>query len=413
MNQIGTVFTAEFMRRITSRPYLIATVIGVLGVLAIALLPRLLTSSFGGGPDRLVLVGDAALTMPAASLLRRDFLVVETITRLDRTPDAEWLDAHHRAASAIILTRNGRTLHVVAYAKDAGIFDASVSRALLPLQVSIATNRDIATTRRDLHVPIVVHDVSGKFHDAGDALAAKGIGYLFVILLYLSIILNAQAIMGSVAEEKTSRIAELLVATLDPAQLLAGKVLAATATGTIQLLIWMATGALFGQAITGMFGGATQAGTVAAGQMPTFAPLLLPAGEAAALLAFFLVGFVQFAVLYAAAASLINRTEDLGAVTGPLVIPVMAGFFVAQFALQSPNDHSVVVCSMVPLISPFVMFSRIAVASVPLWQIFVSLAVNIVSAILLALIAGRIYRVGLLLYGRPPSMRQVITALRG
>jgi ABC-2 type transport system permease protein len=80
--------------------------------------------------------------------------------------------------------------------------------------------------------------------------------------------------------------------------------------------------------------------------------------------------------------------------------------------LQSPNASSIVVCSQIPLVAPFTMFTRIAVSAVPLWQILLSLAINLAAALAFAVFAGRVYRVGLLLYGRPPSLRQVLATLR-
>ncbi len=117
-------------------------------------------------------------------------------------------------------------------------------------------------------------------------------------------------------------------------------------------------------------------------------------------------------MLYAAAASLINRTEDLGSVAGPLVVPVVLGIILAQVALQFPNSPNMVVCSLIPLISPFVMFTRVAVSDVPAWQLVLSLAINVGTAVLLAWLSGKIYRVGMLLYGRAPSLKQVLATLR-
>ncbi|HYZ15099.1 MAG TPA: ABC transporter permease, partial [Candidatus Acidoferrum sp.] len=215
------------------------------------------------------------------------------------------------------------------------------------------------------------------------------------------------SIMASVAEEKTSRIAELLVATIDPAQLLAAKVLASGATAMIQLAVWIATGLLTASAAAGLF-----LDSDSPVRLHAQGPMVLPTSEVFAFIAFFVVGFIQFSVLYAAAASLINRTEDLGSVAGPLVVPLVIGFLLAQVGLAYPNASNVAVCSEIPLIAPFVMFTRIAVSSVPAWQIILSLAINLVAAFLLARAAGKIYRVGLLLYGRAPSLRQVVAALR-
>ncbi len=406
MNAIGTVFSAEFLRRITSRAYIVATIIGAASIVLLALLPKLFAGGLGGSSNVIVLVGDPGLTAAARPLLARDYTVDATLPRLPGRPDVAFLDAHHKATAVAILTRGAGGLRVTAYARDPSDFRATFARDLLPLQVALGTGVPVAAVRQHLKVPVDVHDVAGRFADASDAAAAKGIGYLFVFLLYLAILLNAQAIMASVAEEKTSRIAELLVAAIDPAQLLTAKILASAATGMIQLAVWIATGALAGKAVVGMFSD----GPVDAGS--GLGPLALPPGEVLSFIAFFVVGFLQYGVLYAAAASLINRTEDLGSVTGPLVVPVVIGFFLAQLTLQFPSAPNVIICSQIPLLAPFVMFTRIAVSSVPAWQIVLSLAINLAAAGLFAWAAGKVYRVGLLLYGRPPSLKQVIATLR-
>ncbi|GAC1306276.1 MAG: hypothetical protein NVSMB21_08850 [Vulcanimicrobiaceae bacterium] len=134
--------------------------------------------------------------------------------------------------------------------------------------------------------------------------------------------------------------------------------------------------------------------------------------EVLAFVLFFVLGYLQFATIYAAAASLISRTEDLASVTTPVILPVVAAFFVAQFALVQPGAPFVVACSFVPFLSPFVMFSRIAISSVPWWQTALALGLNLATVLVCFWAAGRIYRVGMLLYGGLPSLRQVVAALR-
>lgn len=410
MNDIGVVFSAEFVRRIRSRAYLAATVIGAISLVLISLLPKVLTASLGASSHRVVLVGEPRLTAAAKGLLERDYAIDTPVAHLEGAPTVAFLDAHGSAAAAAVLTRaTDGSLDVHVYARDPSLYRTAFARDLAPLQLALRAGVPLDETEQRSTVAVEVRAVGNRFADAGSAEAAKALAYLFVFLLYIGILLNAQAIMASVAEEKTSRIAELLVATIDPARLLAAKVLAAAATGVIQLGVWIAAGGIAGRAIVGIV--ADRAPQADAPAM--LVPFTLPPGELLALVAFFLIGFTQYAVLYAGAASLINRTEDLGSVAGPLVIPVVFGFLLAQIGLQSPNAIQVVICSQIPLLAPFVMFTRLAVVNVPAWQIALSLTINVVAAILLALLAGRVYRVGLLLYGRPPSLKQVLATLRG
>jgi ABC-2 type transport system permease protein len=405
---IGVVFSAEFVRRVRSRAYVVGTVIGILGIAALALLPRLF-AGFAGGSDTIVLVGDPALTGPARALLKDDYTVVATLRRLDEaTPNAAFLEAHHRAHAVVVLTRGTPGLRATVYARDPSLFRAAFRRDLAPLQLSLATGLSVAQVRQRTAVAVDVHDLGGRFASASSAEAAKGIGYLLSFLLYLAIMLNAQSILASVAEEKTSRIAELLVATIAPVHLLAAKILASAATGLIQLAIWLVAGAAANSAGGGIFSD----GAASASNAPPLDALAIPQGEVVAFLAFFALGLVQYGVLFAAAGSLITRTEDVGSVQGPLVLPIVLAFFFAQMGLQFPNTTNIVVASQIPLLAPFVMFTRIAVSSVPAWQIVLSLAINVGAAVVVAILAGKVYRVGLLLYGRLPSLRQIVATLR-
>jgi ABC-2 type transport system permease protein len=409
VSTVGVVFSAEFLRRIRSRAFLAGTVIGAVSIVLISLLPSLLGGMMSSSTKRIVLAGDPALTSAAHTLLARDFEITAIVPKLDGTPSAAFLDAHGKAAAVAVLARDRDGLRVTAYARDPSAFRDAFASDLAPIQIALATGAPVARVAAHSKVPVDVHDISGRFADAGAADAAKGIAYLFVMLLYLSILLNAQSIMTSVAEEKTSRIAELLVATLDPARLLAAKILAAAATGFIQLGVWIVTGIAAGRALTTVY---AHGDAAAAAGAPALGSLTVSSGEILAFLAFFVVGFAQYGVMYAAAASLINRTEDLGSVAGPLVVPVVVGIILAQIGLQFPNSPNVIVCSFLPLLSPFVMFTRIAVSNVPVWQIAASLAINVAAAVLLAWLSGKIYRVGLLLYGRPPSIKQIVATLR-
>ncbi|MBV8149949.1 MAG: ABC transporter permease, partial [Candidatus Eremiobacteraeota bacterium] len=135
-------------------------------------------------------------------------------------------------------------------------------------------------------------------------------------------------------------------------------------------------------------------------------------GEIAAFLVFFALGYFQYATAFAAGASLISRTEDLGSVTGPMMLPVIIGFFIAQYALLTPDSQVSVVASLIPLLSPFVMFTRIVVTAVPPWQIALSIVLNVAALGAIVLAAGKLYRVGMLLYGRAPKFGQIVAVLR-
>jgi ABC-2 type transport system permease protein len=401
------VYVAEIARRIKSRPFIVGLLVGVLGITLIGKLPSFLERTIAS-TSGVVLVGDASLIAQAKPLLANDYRILAT---LPEQPVDDALLKSRNAGAAIALRNAGDGLRVTVYAHDPGsVREASLRRALLPLQLELATHRSAAAVKNMSAIPITIEATGSKFTSAGQATAVRGVAYTLLFFLYLLILLNSQLVISSVAEEKTSRIAELLVASVNPTALLTGKILASATLGFVQLAAWIAAAAFLG-------GGTTPGsshGAASADQMVSLANALdvVTPGIILAFLAFFAIGFLQIATLFAGAASLINRTEDLGSITLPLVIPVVAAFFIAIVALEAPDAPLVVFTSFVPLLAPFVMFARIAVSNVPLWQVAASVGINLVALYAIAVLAGKIYRVGMLLYGRSPSLRQVWSVIR-
>ncbi len=419
-NDLGVIFQTELSRKVRSRPYLIGTVIGAIGILLLASLPTLLDNAFSGATKNIILAGDPVIVAQAKPLLEKDFKIVATEPAPTTQPTIAYLDAHGKASSLVVLERNAHGLAATAYARDPSNFPNQFSRDLVPLSIALATKLPQEQINPLLKFPVEVKSLDAKFADQSSANSAKGIAYILVMLLYVSIIVNAQAVMSSVAEEKTNRIAELLVATTSPALLLTGKVLAAATAGFIQLGVWIGAGYLSAQGFVSLFASNSAHATAQAaaakaaetGGGLNLGAVDIPSSVIFAFVLFYILGFFQYATMYAAAASLITRTEDLGSVTVPLVLPVVGGFLVAQFALQFPNSPNVVIISQIPLLSPFVMFTRMVVTTVPAWQIVTSLLVNVAAMIAIVWASGKIYRVGLLMYGRMPSLKQVIATLR-
>jgi ABC-2 type transport system permease protein len=402
VNDLITVYSAEVMRRLRSRTFWIGLVFGVLGIAAMMELPRFF-ASYDLQSKRVLLAGGAQITSAARPLLEKDFTIVG-VRHSAAAPTLEELRSE-KASAVIALTRGSQGVHATVYAKDpSAVSSTRLQRDLIPLNLQLAARLRPEQIRALMHVPVTMQSVASKFGTAEQVDAARTIAYVLLFLLYILIMVNSQLIMSSVAEEKTSRIAELLVASVNPRALLAGKIGASATLAIAQMISWVAMAYILGAQ-------ASPGGPGADAKDMTFSLNGVSPNDIAAFAVFFLVGFVQSATLFAAVASLINRTEDLGSIGGPMFLPVVAGFIIAMSALAVPDSPAVVVTSFVPLIAPFVMFARIVVSSVPAWQIALSLAINLAAIYAIAVLGGRVYRVGMLLYGRPPRLRQLWHAI--
>jgi ABC-2 type transport system permease protein len=393
------VFVAEFIRRIRSRPFLIGTGIGVVMIGVFSVLPAIMERGMSNAAKQIGVTGAPAVRSQAEELLRADF-VVNDVEAAPANVTRAFLHDHDNITALVDVEKTVGGLRAIVYADDPGTFPAGrITQDLAPLNIALGTGIPAQLIAQFRSIRIDVHGVGGRFDSATGADATRGVTMFLVFILYLITLLNSQMLMASVAEEKTSRIAELLVAAISPASLLGGKVLATGLAGILQLVIWSVTELAV----------ASKAGVIQ--NIPVLMSAITPE-LIIVFLIFFVIGFLEYSLLYAAAASLISRTEDLGSFTFPLVLPVIAAFFIAQFALEAPNAQTVVITSFIPLLSPFVMFTRFMVATVPLWQVGVAILLNIAALAVIVPFAGKLYRVGLLLYGRTPKLSQIWTVLR-
>ncbi|HEY8297161.1 MAG TPA: ABC transporter permease [Candidatus Baltobacteraceae bacterium] len=403
MNEFITIYSAEISRRLRSRIFLVGLLIGAAGIFALIKLPQAVESSYLAGAKKIVVAGDASVTARALPLLKRDFTIVGVTGTVVHPTVA---DLHRNDAKAIVqLVRAGKTLRTTVFVTDPGDAEPStLRRDLLPLNLALATNLPGDKLNAIVDMPVGIQTVASKFGNAQQSDSARTIAYLLLFLLYLLIVMNSQIIMSSVAEEKTSRIAELLIASVSPTSLLAGKILASVTLAVLQLTIWL---------LVTFVAGANPAGgaAVPSGGSLQFSLTDVSQGELIGFLFFFLLAFLQTTTMFAAAASLVNRTEDLGSVSGPLFVPVIGAFFIAMTALRIPDAPFVVAASFIPVLSPFVMFTRMVVTAVPAWEIATAIVINVLAIWGIAILGGKLYRIGLLLYGRPPKFVQIMRAL--
>ena len=411
-NELKLVFMAEILRKLRSRFFWLATIGGALGIALIIQAPLFFSGVVRSSTNTIVLAGPQALRAQAITLIeaRKSYHVVASLATLPPSVTARYLDAHGHAGAAIALSAPANRLQLDIYPRDLSAFDGAEFRDLAPLAAALQTGLDPARIASALKIKRTLHAIDTKFVDGRSATIAHGIAFGLVLMLYLAIILASQSVMAAVAEEKTSRIAEILVATIEPANLLAGKTFAAAAIALVQIILWMVTAAAFLPNVAATLGATTHRATGTSDASAIFGRI--DPFEIVAFFAFFILGYLQYATIYAAAASLISRTEDLASVTTPVLIPVVGAFFVAQFALLQPESPIVVACGFVPLLSPFVMFTRIAISSVPWWQTAIAIGIDFVTVIVCFWAAGRVYRVGMLLYGKLPSPAQIFATLR-
>ena len=233
--------------------------------------------------------------------------------------------------------------------------------------------------------------------NAGFNLAVSGV---FFFLIYISIFLYGPQIMRGVLEEKNNRIVEVLISSVRPTDLMLGKIIGIGFVGLTQYAIWGTLAVL-----------ASLPGVVAMMGMSEGLPPI-PALTIGAFIVFFLLGYFLYAAIYAALAAPFNSEQEAQQL---LMIPTMLLVLASTtwfFAFNQPNGLMAVVLSFFPLTSPLLMFMRISVQPPPFWQIGLSVAMLAASVWGMAWLAGRIYRIGILMYGKKPTIPEIFRWIR-
>lgn len=227
--------------------------------------------------------------------------------------------------------------------------------------------------------------------------------YIMIFALYMVILLYGQMVATNVATEKSSRAMEVLITSAKPTSMMFGKVLASCFAGLVQLV------AVFGSALFFYNMNQSYWGENAIVQ----SIFNIPPELLVYMLVFFVLGFLIYAFLYGAVGSTASKLEDINTSVMPITILFIIAFFVVMFSMSSGNvDNALIkVCSYIPFTSPMAMFTRICMSTVAWYEIAISIAVLIASTVGVGVLSAKIYRVGVLMYGTTPKIRNIIKAV--
>jgi ABC-2 type transport system permease protein len=242
---------------------------------------------------------------------------------------------------------------------------------------------------------------TGESEENGQSLLVQ---LSIVMILYITLLVYGMMTMRSVLEEKTTRIVEILASSIKPSYLLTGKILGVGAVALTQYLIWVCTGALIST-----YGAAAGAAFWPGAAAPKFH---LPAAYLVYPLFFFVAGYFLYASLYATLGAMVSSEEDLQQVQMPVTLILAASFILFPIIQRAPNSPLAITLSLFPLSSPILMVFRITVQTPPFWQIALSLLICLATIAGVIQVSAKIYRVGILMYGKRPSLVEVVRWLR-
>ena len=237
----------------------------------------------------------------------------------------------------------------------------------------------------------------GEKGEPTDSTGIMAASFIIGLMIYITLAIYGQTILGAVVEEKETRIAEILFSSARPFELMMGKLVGVGLAGLTQLGIWIASAAV----ILGVLAVQTDAAAFLT-SVPSISPLMI-----LYFLIFFLLGFFIYASIFALIGSMVTTVQEGGQFAFPPIMILLIGFYLSFAVIRDPNSTLSFWVSIAPFFAPITMPVRILAEMPPLWQIALSIGVNVLAIAGLVWITSRVYRVGMLMYGKRATLPEV------
>ena len=427
MGRLWAVIKREYLERVRTKWFVFATIFAPVLMTALLILPIWLIGKSGGTTDLAHMTILDASGVGLGARVQADLAGGLTASDTSRTqvivlkPDD--LAAAESASTHAVMRKETNGYLVL----GPRILDDTVARyagrnasSIIDVQrVGEAVRREVLAKRLEqagVDAQRVMSLTSAKRLDLeteqigdrgreGSGMVKYFFSFAIAFLLYTSILIYGQTVLRSVLEEKQTRVAEVVVSSVSTDTLLAGKVLGVGAVGLTQQILWVVMTLVLTR---------LREPVMRAMHLPS-APIKIPSispGVLALLMLFFLLGFILYSALFAAVGSMVNTDQEAQQAQQPFMLLLVATVILIQPVLLNPTTKLAVGSSIFPFSAPILMPVRLSLMSVPWWQLTASLASMLVMIVLAIWLASRIYRVGLLMYGKRPTIREVARWVR-
>lgn len=435
MSKIWIIIQREFMTRVKKKSFILLTILMPFIFAALIMVPLML-ATIEGDEQKTVMVVDKTGRYVGSLKSTPNYAFVPTADNKDEfyTEDSEveavvqiTADLAKNPKAVTIYSPREVKAELLSYVETC--LGEQVRREKLSAYNIPELETIIADIQTDFHVATVKRNVEGD-ETSSNTYIAMTAGFIFTFLIYMFVMSYGGMVMQSVMEEKTNRIVELMVSSVKPFQLMMGKIIGVALVGFVQLAIWgvmlsiilVVCGSVFGlsaapavPAVAGadaqMAAVAQQAGGGEAAEIMS-AFMGLPYAELGIMFVLYFVGgYLLYASFFAAVGASINAQEDSSQFIMPVVLIMVFGLYAAMYSAENTNGPLAFWASIFPLTSPIVMMVRIPFG-VPWWEEVLSLGLLFATSMAFVWISARIYRVGILMYGKKPSLREMLKWVR-
>ena len=427
MARLWAVIKREYLERVRTKWFIFATVFAPLLMTALLILPIWLIGKSGGTTDlsRIVILDASGIDLGTrvSAALSGGLMATDTSHAQVQVVRADGLAAAESASTHAVMRKETNGYLVL----GPRILDDTVARyagrnasSIIDVQrVGEAVRREVLAARleqagvdaekvlrltRAKRLDLETEQIGDRGRE-GSGMVKYFFSFAIAFLLYTSILIYGQTVLRSVLEEKQTRVAEVVISSISTDTLLAGKVLGVGAVGLTQQILWVIMTLVLTKA---------REPVMRALHLPS-TPLTIPSisiGVLALLMLFFFLGFILYSALFAAVGAMVNTDQEAQQAQQPFMLLLVATVILIQPVLLNPTTKLAVGSSIFPFSAPILMPVRLSLMSVPWWQLAASLASMLLMIVIAIWLASRIYRVGLLMYGKRPTLREVARWVR-
>lgn len=432
-NKIGIIIGREFSERVQKKSFIITTLLTPILMMALILAPMLISGYSEDSAKQVVVVDDSKII--AQQLTNSEEIVFEQTPLPLELARTEYNDCY-----AILHIGSD----IVDNPSDAYLYTNGT--AAMGTEMNIASQLTMAVQKEKMNIYNVDQQVMQQLNtrvnlqslknspseedaEGSSAVVASVLAYVLSFILYMFLILYGVMVMQSVIEEKNNRVLEVLVSTVKPFDMMMGKILGIACVALVQILIWivfiagvayfvlphilpdeiLAAMDLLKQGVPASAVGGTEMGMLQAIMM--LSNIKYIGGIIIWLLVFVFGGFLLYAAMFAAVGSAVDSPQDAQQLQTPIMLPIILALFIMLSVINDPTSNLAFWFSMIPFTSPIVMMARIPY-EIPMWEVCLSAVLLYATFLFVVWGAGKIYRVGILMHGKKPNIKELLRWMR-
>jgi ABC-2 type transport system permease protein len=408
MNKFWLITSHTYLTKLKTKVFLISTILILAFMLVLVNFESIIESFEGDEETKVAIIDESGELLDDLRLLSStgDSLI-EPYSQTLEEGKSQVLQGEYEALVTINLNNEGLP-EATYYAKN--ITDAElqmeVQQKLQQLKVTIATAQlgidgaAMAEVFSPIALDKIAIDDSGKSEEEMNQ--ARGIVYMMVTLLYIAVLMYGSLIATDVATEKSSRVMEILVSSVSPITHMFAKIVGIALLGLTQIAIFALIAIVMLQSKQDQIGGLIESFGLHNASLSILLYGVL----------FFVLGYLLYATLAAMLGSLVSRVEEANQMITPIMMLIVVAFFLAIFGMNVPESQIVTITSYIPFFAPMLMFIRIGLLEIPIWEVFLSVGILVGTIILFAIIGAKVYKGGVLMYGNSSSLKDIKKAMK-